>query len=100
MIITTIKQMTWANPEQTYVTLIADTADEGNDLQISTPYSEESIIYEAIREYNVELIEPYVAPTEVPEIAAELSNEQVLAIVDALESRVPGIKAYISNNIT
>lgn len=97
MIITTIKQMTWANAEQTYVTLVADTADEGNDLQITTPYSEESIIYESIREYDAGLIKPYEASQDT---AVELTTEQVLAIVDALESRVPGIKEYISNNIT
>jgi hypothetical protein len=100
MIITTIKQMTWANAEQTHVTLIADTEDEGNDLQITTPYSPESIIYDAIIGYDAQLIQPYVAPVEVLEIQPELTTEQVLAIVDALESKVPGIKDYISNNIT
>lgn len=99
MKITTIKQMNWADADQTSVTLIADTEDEGNDLQITTPYSEESIIYESIREYAVELIQPYVAPVEVLDASPELTNEQVLAIVDALESRVPGIKSFISDNI-
>lgn len=100
MKITTIKKMTWADVNQTSVTLIADTEDEGSDLQITTPYSEESIIYESIREYAVELIQPYVAPVEVLDASPELTNEQVLAIVDALESRVPGIKNYISDNLS
>jgi hypothetical protein len=91
--------MSWASADQTAVTLVVDTEDEGNDIQITTPYSEESIIYELIREYAVELIQPYVAAVEVLDGSHELTNEQVLAIVDALESRVPGIKNYISDNI-
>lgn len=101
MQINLIKKMAWANPEQSYVTLVADT-DEGNDLQICTPYGTDSIIWGPVQTYDASLIEAYVEH----EIAASesgdtsLSNDQVIAIIDALESRVPGIKEYISNNIT
>jgi hypothetical protein len=96
MKINTIKQMIWANAEQTYVELVADT-DEGNDLRIATPYNDQSIIWEPVREFDVEMIEPYVVPVEVED--TKLTSEQVLAIINALESKVPGIKEYINNNI-
>lgn len=89
--------MRWANPAKTYVVLVADTT-EGENQEISTPYSSESIIWSAVQAYDAESIQEYVEPQPVQ--SATLTPEQVLALVDALESRVPGIKDYISQNIT
>ena len=99
MQINLIKQMRWANPSKTYVMLVADT-DEGENLEISTPYSSESIIWSAVQAYATESIQEYVEPEPVASQSVELTPEQVIALIDALESRVPGIKDYISQNIT
>jgi hypothetical protein len=92
-----IKQMRWANPAKTYVVLVADT-NEGENQEISTPYGPESIIWSAVQAYSTENIEEYVAPEPSP--VQSLTPEQVLALIDALESKVPGIRDYISQNIT
>lgn len=62
MKITQIKKMWWGDEAQTVVGLVADTSDEGTDLQIGTPYDETSIIWEAVQAFPQNQIEAYVAP--------------------------------------
>lgn len=59
-----IHSMQWANPEHTYVLLVADT-NTGDNEHIATPYNEESIIWDAVRAFSVEQISEYVAPPTV-----------------------------------
>lgn len=53
--------MQWATTEKTCVFLVADT-DTGDNEYISTPYSVESIIWDAVRAFPVEQISEYVDP--------------------------------------
>jgi hypothetical protein len=57
-----IHSMTWSE-DGIYVVLFADT-NEGDNLQIATPYNETSIIWDAVRAFPVDQIQPYVAPVE------------------------------------
>lgn len=63
----TIHEMRWANTEQTSVYLVADTST-GNGELIGTPYNAESIIWDAVRAFPVENIQPMV------EVAPEQSD--------------------------
>lgn len=54
--------MWWMDPNKQLVALIADTSDEGPNLEIGTTYSDESIIWEALQAFPVEQIEPYTEP--------------------------------------
>lgn len=58
-----IHSMKWATEDNSYVVLVADT-DTGDNEEIATPYSEESIIWESVRAFPVEQIQPYVPPPE------------------------------------
>ena len=93
-----IKRMWWSTPDHTYVGLIAD-SEEDSDLEIYTPYSIESILWEYVSAYPVFDIEKYVEPEPAVE-SNTLSPEQLSLIIDALEIKVPGLKNYISQNIT
>lgn len=64
-----IHQMAWANPDKTRVTLIADT-NTGNREEISTPYGETSIIWDAVKAFPIEDIAPapYVDPDSEPKL--------------------------------
>jgi hypothetical protein len=62
MIITQIKSMQWMDANKQLVSLIADTSDEGLNLEIGTTYGPESIIWEAIRVFPIDQIKAYVAP--------------------------------------
>jgi hypothetical protein len=62
MEIKNIYSMRWATQDKSYVVLFADT-DSGNNEEISTPYGEESIIWHAIKEFPLDQIQSYVAPT-------------------------------------
>lgn len=61
MKITQIKKMWWGDEAHTVVGLVADTLDEGTDLQIGTPYGPGSIIWSAVQAFPAEQIEAYVA---------------------------------------
>jgi hypothetical protein len=65
-----IHSMRWATPEKTFVGLVADT-DTGDNESIGTPYSPESIIWDAVREFPVEQISDYVEPPAIEEDAQE-----------------------------
>ena len=69
-----IYEMKWATEEKTYVILIADT-NTGDGEEIATPYSEESIIWDAVRAFPVDQIGEYVAPPE------EVQDVQLTQIV-------------------
>lgn len=56
-----IHSMHWATPDKAYVGLVADT-NTGNNESIGTPYSEESIIWDAVKAFPVDQIGEYVAP--------------------------------------
>jgi hypothetical protein len=62
-----IHSMRWATPDSSYVVLTADT-DTGDNEEIATPYSEESIIWGAVSAFPAAEIGPYVEPTFEPEI--------------------------------
>jgi hypothetical protein len=91
----TIKEMKWIDAGQTSVALLADTP-EGNDLQISTPYSYESIFWDDVSQFPADQIQAY-EPVVVED--PQLNQDQLLAIIDALETKVPGIKNFINTNI-
>ena len=59
--ITQIHSARWANPEHTMVLLVADT-NTGNSEQISTPYSQESIVWQWVQDFPAEQIGEYVEP--------------------------------------
>lgn len=61
-----IRTMAWANEDQSLVLLCADT-DTGQGESIMTPYSEESIIWEAVKAFPVDQIEPFV-PVQSEEV--------------------------------
>ena len=67
--------------------MIADT-DEGSNLEITTPYSSESIIWDKIKEYPVDLIEEYVEPVapSIEETMSGLSDEQKKLLIEVLLS--------------
>lgn len=85
-----IYSMTWGNAAQTSVRLVADT-DEGSNLEIGTPYSSESIIWDAVRAYPVSQIQPYQPPPAPPEDpVAKLQsflrqNPDVLAMLQSVQ---------------
>lgn len=93
-----IKRMWWSTPDHTYVGLIAD-SEEGSDLEIHTPYSIESILWEYVNAYPASNIEKYVESEAVLD-SDILTPEQLSLIIDSLEIKVPGLKNYISQNIT
>lgn len=74
--------MRWGNPEHTMVLLVADT-NTGNSEQISTPYSQESIVWQWVQDFPVEQIAEYVQP-EVIAAPTEVSLEK--------------LKAFLTNN--
>jgi len=59
-----IHSMFWGDQNNTLVGLIADT-DEGANQLIGTPYSEASIIWDAIKVFPVDQIAAYTPPTTV-----------------------------------
>lgn len=59
MIVNKIHKMAWGDELKTTVMLIADTNTGLNEV-IGTPYSEESIIWEAVKIFPIEEIEDYV----------------------------------------
>lgn len=67
-----IHSMRWATEDKSYVGLVADT-DTGNNESIGTPYSEASIIWEAVKAFPVDQIGEYVEPV----IVEEPTEEQV-----------------------
>lgn len=63
-----IHEMRWANEDKAFVYLVADT-NTGNNELISTPYNEESIIWDAVRAFPVEDIQPMqIVVTEVLDV--------------------------------
>ena len=60
-----IKSMIWADPTKSSVTIVGDT-HEGNDMITTTAYSSESGLWDAIKDYDKNLIGEYVAPPEPP----------------------------------
>lgn len=56
-----IHSMQWATSDHSFVRLVADT-DEDNSQIIGTPYSDLSIIWDAVKAYPVEDIAEYVEP--------------------------------------
>lgn len=72
-----IYKMTWSNYEKTSVMLIADT-DTGDKELIATPYSEESIIWDAVKAFPVDQIGVYVPPPEeVQELLQDSETPEV-----------------------
>lgn len=64
MQILNINSMRWLNPEKTLIGLNADTED-GDSQEISTPYSAESIIWDAVQAFPQNEIAEYVVPVIV-----------------------------------
>lgn len=62
-----IHSMKWATEDKTFVCLIADT-DTGDNEQIGTPYGTDSIIWDAVRAYPVDQIQPYQSPDNVQDV--------------------------------
>lgn len=61
-----IKSMRWGDPDKRSVIMICDT-HEGTDMNTATAYSEESGLWNDIKDYDVNLILPYEAPEPTPE---------------------------------
>lgn len=71
--------MYWADETQTTVGLVADT-DEMSNALIGTPYSEESIIWEWIKEFPVDQIDAYEKHIPVPnKVSMRQARLQLLA---------------------
>ena len=62
-----IHLMQWGTLDKTIVRLIADT-DTGDNEEIGTPYSPLSIIWDAVKEFPVDQIQPYQAPDGVQDV--------------------------------
>lgn len=60
MIIENIHSIQWLNANKTSVRVIADVKDEGEHLTIATPYSDESIIWQWVKEFPETKIEEYI----------------------------------------
>lgn len=70
MLINKISEMQWSDLAHSAVRLIAVT-DQGNNINVHTPYNSTSIIWETIREYSQEQILEYIPPSEMPSDIAE-----------------------------
>ncbi len=66
MIVYNIHSMSWGNLEKTGVVLVADT-NEGKNLTIATPYSEDSIIWEWVKEFPQDQIADFEYKEPSPE---------------------------------
>lgn len=61
MKLTQIKSMSWSNEEQTEVCLVADIDGDEENAKIGTPYDSSSIIWDDVKAFPKELIEPYTS---------------------------------------
>lgn len=60
-----IKSMKWGDPDQRSVIMICDT-HEGNDMNTATAYGPESGLWDDIKNYPTNQIQPYEPPAPEP----------------------------------
>lgn len=76
MKILNLKSINWAS-DNVYVIIKADT-DEGDDLSISTPFNEESILWDQIKDIPIDQIEAYVPPEIQTQVQTDTITKEML----------------------